>query len=813
MKIQIGILVLFVCCHLVKSNCMPGETALDNDQYAYDEENTDNSAIETTTIEDDGDYNEALTEAENKTLKEDKKACLIGCNLTTTKKPYIELCNAEQDQVMNSVNHQPYQLLLTAAIVHLVINFASLNRIYLDGKSEKHKSENKLLVHRKDIYPVVTNYEMMDWHDYEFMNYEASRRGPGENGTAVFLTDPSEIELDNELYKIEGLSVVVSDKISVNRSVPDVRNLLCQTKLYLKYLPHVSVIVIFHNEHWSLIMRTLHGIYNRSPHELLDEIILVNDASTRDILYKPLEKYVNDNFHGKVKVVKLSTRKGLIVARMEGAKAASTNKFIYPTVINYEMKDWHDYNFMDYEAKRIGPGEQGAPVYLEDEEDKRLDAQTYAIEGLSVVTSDKISVNRSIPDVRNERCKTKKYLKHLPHVSVIVIFHNEHLSILLRSIHGIFNRSPHELLEEIIMVNDASTKDELYEPLQTYVSEHFNGKAKIVNLKERKGLIVARMEGAKVATSEVVVFLDSHMEVNANWLPPLLEPIALNPRVSTTPLIDEFDFLTFKYFTFNNNGWRGMIGWDFDFKWNNLRPEDDAKPSEPHEIPIMLGCAFAINRQYFWDLGAYDDELQIWNGENYELSFKLWLCGGELLEVPCSRVAHVFRRHNTYRKLDGVDFVARNFKRVAEVWMDDYKNLLYSTDPERFAKVDVGDLTKQKAIRTDLNCKSFDYFITVICPDLLLQSPIPHDEDVAYGAVRSHVGDNLCLDSGVRSDGTCELYACHRPPNLPKYTQFVRTTLNRTIFHDSTRFCFDSHEYEKSIPDYKYGDGRWEYDL
>ena len=115
---------------------------------------------------------------------------------------------------------------IIAATVHLIINIASLNRIYLNGKSDKHQSENKLLVHRKNIYPVVTNYEMIDWHDYEFINYEASRRGPGENGTAVFLTDPAEIELDIELYKIEGLSVVVSDKISVNRSVPDVRNLL-----------------------------------------------------------------------------------------------------------------------------------------------------------------------------------------------------------------------------------------------------------------------------------------------------------------------------------------------------------------------------------------------------------------------------------------------------------------------------------------------------------------------------------------------------------------------------------------------------------
>lgn len=96
------------------------------------------------------------------------------------------------------------------------------------------------------------------------------------------------------------------------------------------------------------------------------------------------------------------------------------------------------------------------------------------------------------------------------------------MSVLLRCIHSVYNRSPAELLHEIVLINDNSTFPELYEPLRNYVSEFFGDKVVLVENVGRQGLIKARMTGAKKATGEVIIFFDSHIEVQNNWLPPLL---------------------------------------------------------------------------------------------------------------------------------------------------------------------------------------------------------------------------------------------------------------------------------------------------
>ncbi|KFB49955.1 AGAP012414-PA-like protein [Anopheles sinensis] len=466
--------------------------------------------------------------------------------------------------------------------------------------------------------------------------------------------------------------------------------------------------------------------------------------------------------------------------------------------VHQKRIDWHNYELIHEEAKRVGIGEQGKAGHLSEKEAEMKD-KLFKKNGFNAVLSDLISLNRSLPDIRHRGCRKKQYLSELPTVSVVVPFYNEHWSTLLRTAASVLLRSPPELIAEVILVDDCSTKEFLKDQLDQFVAENMP-KVKIVRLPERSGLITARLAGAKVATADVLIFLDSHTEANVNWLPPLLEPIAEDYRTCVCPFIDVIDWDNFEYRA-QDEGARGAFDWKFFYKRLPLLPKDLQNPTEPFESPVMAGGLFAISAKFFWELGGYDEGLDIWGGEQYELSFKIWQCGGRMYDAPCSRVGHIYRGYAPFGNPRKKDFLTRNYKRVAEVWMDEYKEYLYMRDPKKYENTDVGDISKQLAIREKLQCKPFKWFMTHVAFDLVEKYPPIEPPDFANGAIQSVAHPALCVDTLNNGEkGTIGLYSCAEDKKQPQSNQFFQLSWHRDLRIKFGEMCWDVSE---SVPNAK----------
>lgn len=316
------------------------------------------------------------------------------------------------------------------------------------------------------------------------------------------------------------------------------------------------------------------------------------------------------------------------------------------------------------EQSRRGPGEQGIAVRLDGKaQEKSLNFVNQ--NGFNTYISDLIAIDRSVPDIRHPACKQLVYYSHLPTVSIIIPFFEEHWTTLLRTFTSALKRAPANIVREVILVDDGSSKRNFLKgDLDAYLLKHYpDRRVRVIRLPNRVGLIGARLAGAKSASGEVLVFLDSHCEANHNWLPPLLDPIVSDYRTVVCPFIDVIDEDTFAYRA-QDEGARGAFDWELYYKRLPRLPEDDLNPAQPFDSPVMAGGLFAISAKWFWELGGYDTGLEIWGGEQYELSFKLWMCGGRMIDTPCSRIGHIYRGHRTdFPSATGKgDFVGRNYK-------------------------------------------------------------------------------------------------------------------------------------------------------
>lgn len=184
--------------------------------------------------------------------------------------------------------HRKVFLYIRKLIVSLIILFAifhllTSNEHFTAKLQEKQSNINKLLEKLGQNFP--QSLRQLSDRDLEIESYRKffNLHNPGAMGEGVVLPKevPEHIQRKIDIgWKNYTMNEFVSSLIPLRRSLPDVRSDYCKN-ISNENLPKASVIIIFHNEAWSMLLRTIHSVLDRSPPELLQEIVLVDDFSDR----------------------------------------------------------------------------------------------------------------------------------------------------------------------------------------------------------------------------------------------------------------------------------------------------------------------------------------------------------------------------------------------------------------------------------------------------------------------------------------------------------------------------------------------------
>ncbi|NXP01204.1 GLT15 acetylgalactosaminyltransferase, partial [Certhia brachydactyla] len=437
-----------------------------------------------------------------------------------------------------------------------------------------------------------------------------------------------------------------------------------------------------------------------------------------------------------------------------------------------------------------GPESQPLSLPLQDGQGAAAGERPLGLEthGFNEALSERIALRRDLPEVRHPLCLQQKYDPSLPTASVIICFHDEAWSTLLRTVHSIMDTAPKAFLKDIILVDDLSQQGPLKSALSEYISK-LDG-VKLIRSNKRLGVIRGRMLGAARATGDVLIFMDSHCECQKGWLEPLLARLSSNRNSVVSPVIDVIDWKTFQYY--HSVGLhRGVFDWKLDFHWEPV-PEHEEKVRQSPISPIRQ-CALLSSAAKLYTLSSLP---QANPRITLQLFFILtWLCGGSVEVIPCSRVGHVYRNHFP-RAFSYEEAIVRNKIRIAETWLGSFKENFYKHDTVAFliSKVKTSpDCSERLQLQKRLGCRNFQWFVSNVYPELSQTGDAPRFSGKLY-----NTGVGFCADyrpGRATAEGSIELSPCS--DSLTQHFEY--NSMKEICLGSAPLLCFDVR-HGKVIP-------------
>lgn len=395
-----------------------------------------------------------------------------------------------------------------------------------------------------------------------------------------------------------------------------------------------------------------------------------------------------------------------------------------------------------------------------------------------------------------------------------------------------FKTDDFPFIYEVIVIDDASAI-----PEEDFILEHipsnFIPKIVVTRLNSQQGLTRAKLIGANMASGKYLFFLDAHCRVMEGWAESLIN--AANDSTLTFSISenqqkfsqfahkDDFPLLRFVLPRIvaleDPSNWQigfGAVGgsmaiknWGLDVHWidselytneienltlkdNNNRIQSNISPA-----PIMPGGIFLVEKNLFDAIGAYDPQMLGWGGENIELSFRVWLCGGEIVVAHNALVGHVFKPSNDEIIKERLLGLHSNLWRTGYTWLDDgYFDLLHShyfwkRSNRGVNEVEPGNrqgLESRIALRRSMNCLNFSKYVERFKGAFELAGML----DTGFMHLRETTS-GLCLSGVSSKDGQSSRYSVSMKTCATDEPDQRWGVINggRSLFNEGANRCLD----------------------
>lgn len=279
-----------------------------------------------------------------------------------------------------------------------------------------------------------------------------------------------------------------------------------------------------------------------------------------------------------------------------------------------------------------------------------------------------------------------------------------------RTIDEIIDKTHKSLVDEIIVCDDTGTAQN-FEHAEMVFSKQI-GRAKAWNI------------AARTAKSSELVFVGGPTKFGQDWLPPLLDVIRGEMKLAT-PVVHTLDL---NLWASENNHWK-RFGWRWDLNIYNRAY------FEVNDSPTISSYCFAVSKDWFEELGGFDDGMQGGYGEDIEISLRCWLFGGRVVACDNSVVSAVLRT-------DVGTHTVKNLVRIVEAWMPEYSTYFYQARGLSRNELNVGRIDNLLGLQWKQK-KSVEWFLGSLQPELLSIYPL---RGVATGKTVAVIGPGYSID-------------------------------------------------------------------